>query len=239
MHDRAQQLLTSPTQVTRQGDLPGLGLSLAQAHRHLLDRYRCQTQHHQWHTLPDDGYSYTYLTWHMEQADQPEQVHQLLQETNPTGGNGWYGACEARGKPATFVNDLGRAWRLAEQTYQQAPATALALLFRYALIRTSINSLASNIPPPLLAALVEKQIWQPAQGWPMPNKPRNPINAPIAWLPWCPTCQSPYYRNYSTPLVSFIMLPTDPLPWSPWLSAFLSTGPMRCRPLREFRAVGI
>jgi hypothetical protein len=174
MHDRAQQLLTSPAQATRQGDVPGLGLTLAEAHGQLLERYHRQTQNHQWHTLPDDGYSYTYLTWHMERANQPEQVHQLLQETNDTGGNGWYGACEARGKLANFVNDLGRAWRLAGQTYQQAPATALALLFRYALIRTSLNSLAGNIPATLLGALVEKQIWQPAQGLAYAQQTQDP-----------------------------------------------------------------
>jgi NTP pyrophosphatase (non-canonical NTP hydrolase) len=174
MHDLAQRLLTSPPHPTREGELPGLGLTKAEAHSELLERYRAQTQNGQWHTLQDDGYIYAFLTWHMEQAKRPDEVHQLLQETTAAGRNGWYEACDAIGKPAGFVNDLARAWALAKDSYEQAPANALALLFRYALIRTSLNSLASNVPAELLGALVEKQIWQPAQGLAYAQQTQNP-----------------------------------------------------------------
>jgi hypothetical protein len=110
MHDLAQRLLTSPPHPAREGDLPGLGLTKAEAHDQLLERYRAKTQNGQWHTLADDGYIYAFLTWHMEQAKRPDAVHQLLQETNAAGRNGWYDACDAIGKPAGFVNDLARAW---------------------------------------------------------------------------------------------------------------------------------
>ena len=174
MHDLAQRLLTSPPHAPREGDLSGLGLTKAEAHDQLLEHYRAQTQHSQWHTLQDDGYIYAYLTWHMQQAKRPDEVHQLLQETNGAGRNGWYEACDAIGKPAGFVNDLARAWELAEEAYERSPATALARLFRYALIRTSLNSLASNVPAELLGALVEKHIWQPAQGLAYAQQTQNP-----------------------------------------------------------------
>ncbi len=174
MHDLAQRLLTSPPQPTQNGDLPGLGLAKAEAHHQLLERYRAKTHNGQWHTLPDDGYIYAFLTWHMEQAKRPEAIHHLLQETNEAGRNGWYDACDAIGKPAGFVNDVARAWKVAEGCYGENPETTLALLFRYALIRTSLNSLASNVPAELLGALVKHQIWQPAQGLAYAQQTQDP-----------------------------------------------------------------
>ncbi|MBD2232109.1 NB-ARC domain-containing protein [Phormidium tenue] len=174
MHDLAQRLLTSPPDPAQAGDLPGLGLTKAEAHDQLLERYRSKTQNGQWHTLTDDGYIYAFLTWHMEQAKRPEAVHQLLQETSTAGRNGWYDACDAIGKPAGFVNDLARAWRVAEIRYEAEPETTLALLFRYALIRTSLNSLASNVPAELLDALVCHKIWQPAQGLAYAQQTQDP-----------------------------------------------------------------
>ena len=174
MHDLAGRLLMSPPQPVREGELPGLGLTKAEAHSELLNRYRAKTQDGQWHTLTDDGYIYAYLTWHMEQAKQPQSIHQLLQVSNDQGRNGWYEACDAMGKPAGFVNDVGRAWQLAIQTYEQKPSEAVALVFRYALIRSSLNSLASNVPAELVGALVDKGIWQAAQGLAYAQQAQNP-----------------------------------------------------------------
>ncbi|MBE9160376.1 caspase family protein [Nodosilinea sp. LEGE 06152] len=174
MHDLAQRLLTSPPHPTQDGDLPGLGLTKAEAHDQLLERYRAKTQNGHWHTLTDDGYIYAFLTWHMEQAKRPDAVHQLLRETNAAGRNGWYDACNAIGKPASFVNDLARAWGAAERRYEADPETTLALLFCYALIRTSLNSLASNVPAELLGALVKHEIWQPAQGLAYAQQTQDP-----------------------------------------------------------------
>ncbi|MGB0562773.1 MAG: NB-ARC domain-containing protein, partial [Spirulinaceae cyanobacterium] len=164
MHDLAQRLLVSPVEPEQAGELPGLGLTRAAAHSEFLARYRAQTVAGQWHTLSDDGYIYAHLTWHMEQAGQPEAVHQLFLETNERGKHGWYRTCEAIGQAAGFVNDLARGWRLAVGQYGQDPAGTLAQLWRYGLIRTSLNSMASNAPAELVAALVEKGVWQPAQG---------------------------------------------------------------------------
>ena len=174
MHDLAQQLLTSPPQPLSEGELPGLGLTKAEAHSQLLESYRKQTQKGQWYTLNDDGYIYAYLTWHMEQAKQPEAIHQLLQTSNEEGRNGWYEACDTLGKPVGFVNDMGRAWTQAVDDYERSPSQTLTRLFRYALMRASLNSLASNVPAPLVGALVEKGLWQPAQGLAYAQQAQNP-----------------------------------------------------------------
>ena len=164
MHDLAQSLLTTSASSLQHEGIPGLGLTLVDAHAALLQRYQTQAQDRLWHTLPDDGYIHAHLTWHLEKAQQPNQVHQLLQETTPEGRNGWYETCDHLGQTVTFVTDVARAWRIAEAMYRENPSLSIALQYRYALIMTSLNSLAQNIPAELMAALVEKRIWTTAQG---------------------------------------------------------------------------
>ena len=129
-----------------------------------MTRYRLQAENGHWHTLEGDGYIHERLSWHLEQAGLPDELHQLLQEVTPEGRNGWYEACDLLGQPAFFVKDVARAWRLAEESYEAAPSQSITLQVRYALVTTSLISLASNIPPELMAALVEKGYWTPAQG---------------------------------------------------------------------------
>jgi hypothetical protein len=164
MHDVARHLLVSDPQVSQPGTLPGLGLTLPQAHQALLERYRRKLQQGLWHTIPSDGYIHAHLTWHLEQAERVDEIHQLLQETTPNGKNGWYQACQELGQVAGFISDIARGWRLAETHFAEAPAKSLGLQCRYALMKGSLNTLMGTIPPELIAVLVSEGIWQPAQG---------------------------------------------------------------------------
>ena len=146
------------------GGITGLGLTLPEAHGLLLERYLSKTPHQLWHELPDDGYIHARLTWHIEKAEKTELLHQLLQEETPEGRNGWYEACERLGKTGNFVEDVGRAWQWAEKIYERDSTQSISLQCRYALIFATLNNLASNIPPELLAALVKTGYWQPTQG---------------------------------------------------------------------------
>jgi histidine ammonia-lyase len=164
MHDRAVQLLAAPSEPQGPDKLTGLGLMKAQAHQQLLERYRSQTTDGQWHTLKDDSYIHSRLSWHFAQAERPDWLHELLQETDSGGKNGWYEACDRLGQTANFVTDVGRAWTLAAQAYETQPTESIVLQWRYALITTTLNSLAQNIPPELIARFVRTQFWSPAQG---------------------------------------------------------------------------
>ncbi|WP_238999123.1 hypothetical protein [Microcystis aeruginosa] len=117
-----------------------------------------------WHTLADDGYIYNQLLWHLEKAGQIAQIHLLLREETAEGHNGWYSQCEREGKTAIFIKDVSRAWQLAEEHFIENPSESMGLQVRYALITTSLNSLAANIPSELIAALIQHEIWTPAQG---------------------------------------------------------------------------
>jgi hypothetical protein len=135
----------------------GLGITLLMAHASFLDRYRAQTDNGHWCTLVDDGYIYSHLTWHMVQAGRDTEIHNLLREEGPDGRNSWYAAREQLGQTSGYVGDISRAWGLARE------ASATGLENRYALINASVHSLARQIPPPLLAALVREDIWTPTQ----------------------------------------------------------------------------
>ncbi|NEO69397.1 NB-ARC domain-containing protein [Moorena sp. SIO3H5] len=152
LHDLARNLLQ-----------PELGLSIPEAHQQLLERYQTKTENGLWHTLPDDGYIYNHLTWHLEKAHKIDDIHQLLKEETPAGDNGWYSQCDRQGKTANFVKDVSRAWAIAAGNFTENPTKSISLQCRYALITTSLNSLAGNIPPRLMAALVENKIWTAAQ----------------------------------------------------------------------------
>ena len=66
-----------------------------------------------------------------------------------------------------YLTDVKRAWRLAERAYchtAEEKDESIALQCRYALMIASVNTLSSNLPPVLLAALVEHGIWSAGQG---------------------------------------------------------------------------
>ncbi|CCI04006.1 NB-ARC domain-containing protein [Microcystis aeruginosa] len=164
LHDLARNLILASPHPETDYQLPGLGLSMAEAHQQLLQRYQKQTKNGLWHTLADDGYIYNQLLWHLEKAQQIAQIHLLLREETAEGHNGWYSQCEREGKTAVFIKDVSRAWQLAEGHFIENKSESMGLQVRYALITTSLNSLAGNIPPELIAALIKHEIWTPAQG---------------------------------------------------------------------------
>ncbi|MEI2583108.1 NB-ARC domain-containing protein, partial [Scytonema sp. PRP1] len=163
MHEMTKRLLTTNSQVD---DLPGLSLTPPAAHALFLERYQVKTKNSLWHTLQDDGYIHAHLTWHLEQAKQVNELHQLLREETESGHNGWYEACARLGQTGSYLTDISRAWKLVEDFWSKAALPqVIGLQCRYALIRASLNSLAAKIlPENLLVALVKKNVWTPEQG---------------------------------------------------------------------------
>jgi hypothetical protein len=164
LHDLARNLLQASPHPERDYQLPGLGLSISEANRQLLSRYQRQTKNGLWHSLEDDGYIYNQLIWHLEKAGKIAEIHQLLREETAEGGNGWYSKCEKEAKTATFIKDVSRAWQLAEEHFSENKSEFMGLQVRYALITTSLNSLAGNIPAELMSLLIQHEIWTLAQG---------------------------------------------------------------------------
>jgi hypothetical protein len=156
--DIARRLLTSPPPN-------GLGLDLVTVHNIVLERYRQLTRGGRWHTLPNDGYIHMYLTWHLQQAGQIEQIHDLLAEETETGQNGWYLAREQLGQTNGFLADVNLAMQgISNPTNNLSSSIIISLQIRYLLMMASLNSVARKLPLPLLQALVSQQTWTPDQG---------------------------------------------------------------------------
>jgi hypothetical protein len=117
-----------------------------------------------------DEYDVRHLVTHLSRAERDRDVHKLLRMEAGQDGkdNGWFAEKQRRGDVGGFLDDMELAWGLASSACLDAiaharPATALALEIRYQLIASSINSLARNLPPTLLAALVATGAWSTSQ----------------------------------------------------------------------------
>ena len=94
-----------------------------------------------------------------------EVLHKLLREETQENKNGWFETRERLGQTAGDPSSSNRAWHSADGVAAKGDlVVAIGFQVRYALILTSLNSLAEKIQPDLLALLVEETIWLPAQG---------------------------------------------------------------------------
>jgi CHAT domain-containing protein len=161
VHDLARNLLTAPQKAKRRGDLEGLGITLPEAHRELVERYRAeQKTQGLWHSLPEDSYIHQHLVWHLEKAGQIEEIHNLLAETSVTGANGWFEVREKIGQADGFARELRQAWDLADRAWQETrSAKAMGLQCRYALMQTSLNSISSALSAELFGIILKYHYW--------------------------------------------------------------------------------
>jgi hypothetical protein len=116
----------------------------------------------------DDGYGLRHLIYHLAGAGRAGDIHRLLAMETGQHRNLWYEVKVGSDGTAAYLADVLRAWRLAEVPSgipDSAPTTTnISLQNRYALITASIRSLAANIPPDLLIALVKRRVRPVTQG---------------------------------------------------------------------------
>jgi hypothetical protein len=161
LHDTARILLTSSTTPDPVLDMECYGIPLKDGHQILLLNYlKTSKSPNIWHSIPDDGYSHSYMTWHIAKSSDPKQIHCLLSEDGVDGRNGWFGCRESRGQIANFVRDVAQAMELI-----RAPSGPgeTKVLWRYLLMLTSLNSLAERLPSYLITQLVEEKMWTAPQ----------------------------------------------------------------------------
>jgi len=181
VHQTARELLTGKQQLANAEEgWPEAGIEFVEAQQQLLERYRQQTQDGLWHTLPHDHYIHAHLTWHFDQANQAEAIHQLLLEETSEGKNGWFEACERCGQAQAFMQDVQAAWHIAEQAPPKNGSAreytkTIGLQVFYMLISASVNCLAA-VPPELFLDLVTQQLWLPEQAIAYARRLKNPID---------------------------------------------------------------
>lgn len=131
-------------------------------HAQLLDSYEVT----RWRDLPlDEPYLWDHLAYHLHAAGRDDELKALFED------QGWMHARVARDGYtfSGYLQDLNIAWEhvahktaLAQIDAGSEP-TALADCVRYALIHTSINSLAENHTPESAVRAVERQAPDPEQ----------------------------------------------------------------------------
>jgi hypothetical protein len=156
MHDLVRDTAMKLIPVT-------LGIRIDEAHNLFLSR--CRTIDCTWFSLQNNGYIHSHLTWHLEKAGREAEIHELMMASDERGRNAWFETCEKLGQPAIFVQDMTRAWRLAEEIYSGDSCQSIVLQCRYALVATTLNDLAENLPIGLIAEFVRRDFWSIEQAW--------------------------------------------------------------------------
>lgn len=155
MHDMARRLLFTP-------EPHGVGVAPADAHRQLVAHYSAKLPGQDWDRLQPDGYIHTRLIWHLRQSgDHNNAAHALLTLTTPEGENGWYHARQRLGQTAGFLEDVHAVWK----DERQKPDGSLTRQLWYALIVSSVYSLAETIAPGVVPMLVKHGAWTPAEAF--------------------------------------------------------------------------
>jgi tetratricopeptide (TPR) repeat protein len=156
LHDVARRRLTDKAPR-------GLGSTLPAAHAALLGAYHAACREGLWQSLPDDGYIHARLAWHLEKAGQFDGLHLLLREETAAGGNAWFEVRQAMGQIAGYLADVARAWRLCESEPGPDAAVAIGRQCFYAGVTATFVSLAANVPPALISALLRHGVWAAPQ----------------------------------------------------------------------------
>jgi len=143
-----------------------LGAKLAEVQEALLSAYNPGGG--PWSEVEDDGYIHAHLTWHMDDAGRPRQLHALLREETADGKNGWYAVRAGGGQTLGYLDDVSRAWHCAERADETAlpgglPLPEVSREVRCAIYRSSVRSLAADFPPEVLVALTRHRLWPRAQ----------------------------------------------------------------------------
>lgn len=138
--------------------------------------------------LPDvdvaDRYGVAHIGLHLEQGGQADLLHRLLAvETQPDRGpvrSRWFDIHDTTGSIAEYLADVDRAHRCAEQSADRATDAAdlaryRALEMHYTLIRSSLLGIATNVPVPLMVALVRRRIWSFSTAWTYGGLLHNPL----------------------------------------------------------------
>jgi hypothetical protein len=118
----------------------------------------------------DDDFQYgmSHMADHLAEAGRDGALHELLAAESSAAvdgsGNRWFDVHDRLGWLAEYLADIDLARARAEKSTDQAgtsgdTARHIATEIRYALMRSSLASIAGSIPPRLLAVLVRRGMW--------------------------------------------------------------------------------
>ncbi|MER6204629.1 hypothetical protein [Streptomyces sp. NPDC001642] len=122
----------------------------------------------------ESGYGLRNVPFHLDAAGRVEDLHRLLacrpmNREGQVSSNTWYEALNGSGDLSHFLSHVARARAAAERDGERARTDStsppefhsggLGLEIRYALILSSLASLAMNTPPQVIAAMTNREVW--------------------------------------------------------------------------------
>lgn len=114
-----------------------------------------------------DAYERRHLATHLRCAGRAQTLHLLLAYETNARRNAWYELKESWGETTDYLADLLVAWQLADEVFTADVATYVRQSINqqclYALVNSSLRSIAGDIPAVMLAALVKQGVWAPEQ----------------------------------------------------------------------------
>ena len=120
----------------------------------------CEKESEGWQNLRAiDLYGLRHLAQHLVKGDRIEELHTLL-SLEKDSKNAWFKSKDDVAETAGFLVDVELAWAQVDEAYERKPEKSVGLQCRYALIKTSVNSLVA-LPAKLMAALVKHYQWKP------------------------------------------------------------------------------
>lgn len=116
-----------------------------------------------WSSIPDDGYLYAHLAYHLDAAGEYAELRKLFLDDT------WLHVRVAADDYVYdgYLEDLALAWEkakvLALSSEEIVSPLAAADCIHYALIHTSISTLTNNYVPALVARAMETGLWSPGR----------------------------------------------------------------------------
>jgi len=104
-----------------------------------------------------DAYDRQNLVAHLAECQRHGELLRLLELETPEGRNAWFEARDASGGEEGYVADIRASWRCVGEATTSMDSVGARC--RFALILASLASLAGNLPPPFLEALVKQRVW--------------------------------------------------------------------------------
>lgn len=108
-------------------------------HRAFLDSYNAE--HKPWYSVKDDGYLFRRLAYHLSLSGRAAELYQLIDR------NWMVAQLRRTGSNRAFLDDVDTAM----EHLRSEASPELAQVFRAALIKASVGSFATNLPPAILA----------------------------------------------------------------------------------------
>ena len=156
---RIHQLVRAVALNTIATNTGGLGTSLVDAHRGIVETILGRAVGGRWDEIPASELFQSHLLWHVIQGRDIQILEDILSQTTDDARHKWSSTSEIHDSIANFTSELIVAVKMIAEHFPDR----VDLQITIALILSSIHSRYSKITPDILYFLVQYEVWSPSQ----------------------------------------------------------------------------